>query len=231
MELADRLKAFQRTYPYREIALDGVVWCYRMGGVQNASTVLLLPGATLVPDPFFIVIESLGRSYQVIAPAYPPVRSMAELVAGVTGNTRCRRNPDRARRRVVVRWVSRSMLGTCPSRAGKNARSSPDWGTPFHRLGATYSPPVVAAGITGSGRALVHVAHVASARRPRARPAILDRAAEHHPQNGAVEGEPNCDDGCDRRLHRPLPSDGGPFGQAGTGAAIRTRSSLRGPGR
>ena len=40
--------------------------------------------ATLVPDPFFIVIESLGRSYQVIAPAYPPVRSMAELVAGVT---------------------------------------------------------------------------------------------------------------------------------------------------
>ncbi|HEX6760510.1 MAG TPA: alpha/beta fold hydrolase [Propionibacteriaceae bacterium] len=84
MELADRLKAFQRTYPYREIALDGVVWCYRMGGVQNASTVLLLPGATLVPDPFFIVIESLGGSYQVIAPAYPAVRSMAELVAGVT---------------------------------------------------------------------------------------------------------------------------------------------------
>ena len=37
-----------------------------------------------MPDPFFIVIESLGRSYQVIAPAYPPVRSMAELVAGVT---------------------------------------------------------------------------------------------------------------------------------------------------
>ena len=37
-------------------------------------------------------------------------------------------------------------------------------------------------------------------------------AAEHHPQNGAVEGEPNCDDGCDRRLHRPLPSDDGPFG-------------------
>jgi len=38
----------------------------------------------LVPDPFFIVMESLGHRYQVIAPAYPPLRSMAELVTGVT---------------------------------------------------------------------------------------------------------------------------------------------------
>jgi pimeloyl-ACP methyl ester carboxylesterase len=83
MDLADRLEAFQRSYPYWEIALDGVTWRYRMGGVENAATVLLLPGATLVPDPFFIVIEWLGRRYQVIAPAYPPARSMAELVAGV----------------------------------------------------------------------------------------------------------------------------------------------------
>jgi pimeloyl-ACP methyl ester carboxylesterase len=84
MELADRLQAFQRTYPYRETVVDGAVWRYRMGGVQNASTVLLLPGATLVPDPLFIVIESLGGRYHIIAPAYPPARSMAELVAGVT---------------------------------------------------------------------------------------------------------------------------------------------------
>ena len=33
-------------------------------------------------DPFFIVMESLGRRYQAIAPAYPPLRSMADLVAG-----------------------------------------------------------------------------------------------------------------------------------------------------
>lgn len=84
MELGDRLEAFRRTYPYRQIALGGEVWRYRMGGVANASTVLLLPGAVLVPDPFFIVMESLGRRYQVIAPAYPPLRSMADLVAGVT---------------------------------------------------------------------------------------------------------------------------------------------------
>jgi hypothetical protein len=45
VELADRLKAFQHSYPYREIALDGVIWRYRIGGVENAPTVLLLPGA------------------------------------------------------------------------------------------------------------------------------------------------------------------------------------------
>ena len=32
----------------------GEVWRYRMGGLANASTVLLLPGAVLVPDLFFI---------------------------------------------------------------------------------------------------------------------------------------------------------------------------------
>jgi pimeloyl-ACP methyl ester carboxylesterase len=94
MALADRLDAFQRTYPYRETVVEGAVWHYRMGGVKNASTVLVLPGATLVPDPFFVVIESLGGRYQVIAPAYPPARSMAELVAGVTAILDAERIPS-----------------------------------------------------------------------------------------------------------------------------------------
>lgn len=84
VDLTGGLATFRRSYPYREIALDGVVWRYRVGGVRNAPSVLLLPGGTLVPDPFFVVIEELGRRYQVIAAAYPPARSMAELVGGTT---------------------------------------------------------------------------------------------------------------------------------------------------
>jgi len=82
VDLTDRLAAFRRSYPYRETAVDGVVWRYRLGGVRNAPSVLLLPGGTLMPDPFFVVIEELGRRYQVIAAAYPPAGSMAELVRG-----------------------------------------------------------------------------------------------------------------------------------------------------
>jgi pimeloyl-ACP methyl ester carboxylesterase len=64
-------------------------WVARSGAIAWAAwrtpqRCFFLPGAVLVPDPFFIVMESLGRRYQVIAPAYPPLRSMADLVAGVT---------------------------------------------------------------------------------------------------------------------------------------------------
>jgi pimeloyl-ACP methyl ester carboxylesterase len=39
--------------------------------------------ATLVPDPLFVLVQALGRQHRVIAPAYPPAGSMADLVAGV----------------------------------------------------------------------------------------------------------------------------------------------------
>jgi 3-oxoadipate enol-lactonase len=83
MDLAERLTLFRRDYPYREITVHGTPWRYRVGGVPDGPTVLLLPGATMVPDPFFEVIEALGRRYRVIAAAYPPVQTMAALVAGV----------------------------------------------------------------------------------------------------------------------------------------------------
>ena len=85
MDLAERLTAFKHEHPYREITVGYTAWRYRTGGVLAAPAVLLLPGGTLVPDPFFIVLDALGQRYRVIAPAYPAAQMMAELVTGLNG--------------------------------------------------------------------------------------------------------------------------------------------------
>jgi pimeloyl-ACP methyl ester carboxylesterase len=83
MDLKKQFEAFQRDYPYREIRRDGRSWRYRVGGTEDGPAVLVLTGATMVPDPLFVVISELGSRYRVIAPAYPPATHMNDLVEGV----------------------------------------------------------------------------------------------------------------------------------------------------
>jgi pimeloyl-ACP methyl ester carboxylesterase len=85
VDLAERLTAFKEEHPYRAVTVGDTAWRYRTGGVLAAPAVLLLPGGTLVPEPFFIVLDALGQRYRVIAPAYPATHTMAELVAGLSG--------------------------------------------------------------------------------------------------------------------------------------------------
>ena len=80
-DLRQRLEAFRRTHPYREVQVAGRRWRYVVGG-QGERALLLLPGS-LVPELFFIPIEALERDSRVIVPAYAAVPTMAELVAGV----------------------------------------------------------------------------------------------------------------------------------------------------
>lgn len=83
MALSTQFAAFQRDYPYHEVRYGGQLWRYRLGGRSDGPPVLVLAGATMVPDPLFAVISALGARYRVIAPAYPPVTHMSDLVAGV----------------------------------------------------------------------------------------------------------------------------------------------------
>ncbi len=80
LDLSRRLDSFRRTHPYHEIEVEGRRWRYVVGG-QGEQTLLLLPGGTLVPDTYFILLEALERSSRVIVPAYAAVPTMAELVA------------------------------------------------------------------------------------------------------------------------------------------------------
>jgi pimeloyl-ACP methyl ester carboxylesterase len=81
--LDTQFAAFQRDYPYRETVRAGRTWHYRVGGTPDGPPVLVLAGATTVPDPLFVIIADLGRRYRVIAPAYPPLARMDDLVDGV----------------------------------------------------------------------------------------------------------------------------------------------------
>lgn len=81
-DLDERLRAFRHDHPYREVDVGRVKWRYLVGG-QGERTLLLVPGGTLVPDAFFTVIEDLERDHRVVAPAYPPVRTMADVTKGV----------------------------------------------------------------------------------------------------------------------------------------------------
>ena len=81
LDLSQRLESFRRTHPYKEIQVEGKRWRYVVGG-QGERTLLLLPGGTLVPDTYFILLEVLEHDYRVIVPAYAAVPMMAELVTG-----------------------------------------------------------------------------------------------------------------------------------------------------
>lgn len=81
--LQRQFATFARDYPYREIDHGGLTWRYRMGGPDEGPAVLVLAGATMVPDPLFVVISALGDRYRVIAPAYPPATAITDLVAGI----------------------------------------------------------------------------------------------------------------------------------------------------
>lgn len=83
MNLNTQFATFQRDYPYRETFCDGRRWRYRVGGTPGGPPVLVLAGATMVPDPLFVIIADLGQRYRVIAPAYPPATHIDELVDGV----------------------------------------------------------------------------------------------------------------------------------------------------
>lgn len=75
VDLAERLTAFKEEHPCRAVTVGDTAWRYRMGGVLAASAVLLLPGGTLVPEPFLIALDALGQRCRVIAPAYPAART------------------------------------------------------------------------------------------------------------------------------------------------------------
>ncbi|HET9647510.1 MAG TPA: alpha/beta fold hydrolase [Microlunatus sp.] len=82
-DLASGFAQFDHDYPYRELVVAGRHWRYRAGGRPSGPAVLALAGGTLVPDPLFGVITALGERYRVLAPAYPDIKSMAELIRGV----------------------------------------------------------------------------------------------------------------------------------------------------
>lgn len=82
------LRAFRTTHPYRSLSVGGVEWKYISGlappGAEDGRPALLvLGGGFSFGESAFRTITNFEPRFRVIAPSYPAVRTMAELLAGV----------------------------------------------------------------------------------------------------------------------------------------------------
>ena len=82
IEQVGRLKQFRADHPYTAAIINGVTWPYIVAG-RGDTAILILPGALGTGESSWSQIAHFARSYRVIAPSYPPVTTMAELVDGI----------------------------------------------------------------------------------------------------------------------------------------------------
>ena len=81
-EQVERLSTFRSEHPCKRVTVAGVEWEYISCG-DGTKTLLLLTGGLRVAESAFSYIQMFEDSYRVIAPTYPPLRTMGELVDGV----------------------------------------------------------------------------------------------------------------------------------------------------
>jgi pimeloyl-ACP methyl ester carboxylesterase len=78
----ERFQAFCNDCPYQQLTYAGVDWPYLINE-RSGETLLLLSGALSIPDISWLTIAHFAQMYRVISPAYPAVKTMAELVDGI----------------------------------------------------------------------------------------------------------------------------------------------------
>lgn len=81
-EQIERLLKFRSEHPCKRINVAGVEWEYISCGI-GTEILLLLPGGLRVAEATFGFIQMFEDTYRVIAPTYPPLGTMGELVNGI----------------------------------------------------------------------------------------------------------------------------------------------------
>ncbi|MBN1123055.1 MAG: alpha/beta hydrolase [Anaerolineae bacterium] len=80
--LREALRRFRENHPPKEIEVGEWTWEYLDGGAGGA-VVLILPGGVRYGETYFQLIGTLESNYRVIAPSYPGVTTVAEIVDGL----------------------------------------------------------------------------------------------------------------------------------------------------
>jgi pimeloyl-ACP methyl ester carboxylesterase len=80
--LVAALRQFRTRFPYEQANIRGTAWPF-MDTVRGDRVVLLLSGAAGVAELSWRSIEHLAARDRVIAPDYPALNTMAELVDGI----------------------------------------------------------------------------------------------------------------------------------------------------
>jgi pimeloyl-ACP methyl ester carboxylesterase len=81
-EQVERLRGFRSEHPCKRIDVAGVEWRYISCG-HGSEVLLLLTGGLRVAEAAFGYFRMFEDTYRVIAPTYPPLDTMSELVDGV----------------------------------------------------------------------------------------------------------------------------------------------------
>jgi pimeloyl-ACP methyl ester carboxylesterase len=81
-EQIERLLKFRSEHPCKRINVAGVEWEYISCG-NGTEVLLLLPGGLRVAEATFGFIQMFEDTYRVIAPTYPPLNTMGEIVDGI----------------------------------------------------------------------------------------------------------------------------------------------------
>lgn len=81
-EQVEHLRKFRSEHPCKRIDVAGVEWEYISCG-NGSEVLLLLTGGLRVAEAAFGYIQMFEDTYRVIAPTYPPLGTMGELVDGV----------------------------------------------------------------------------------------------------------------------------------------------------
>lgn len=128
---------FRAAHPDRSLVVGDTRWRYAVGGV-GPDAVLVLPGGSMRPDSYFRLIGVLEREHRVIAPTYPAVSTISDLVEGViaildaervaraavfgasfggyVAQVLVRRHPERVDRLVLSHTAVRHLAGRRPMR-------------------------------------------------------------------------------------------------------------------
>ncbi|WP_052500461.1 alpha/beta fold hydrolase [Arthrobacter sp. SPG23] len=82
------LRAFRAAHPYRSLTVDGVEWKYVSGqasqeAAETGPALLVLGGGFSFGESAFRTITAFESRFRVIAPSYPAVRTMAEVLTGI----------------------------------------------------------------------------------------------------------------------------------------------------
>ncbi len=83
-ELVTRLRHFRARYPYQRTTIGGREWRY-IDTARGEAALLALSGAACIAEMSWQSIEHFAQRYRVIAPDYPAIDTMGELVDGMAG--------------------------------------------------------------------------------------------------------------------------------------------------
>jgi pimeloyl-ACP methyl ester carboxylesterase len=81
--LRKALRRFRDSHPPKRIEVGEWTWEYLDGGA-GGEVVMILPGGARYGETYFQLIDALESRYRVIAPSYPGVKAIAEIIDGLT---------------------------------------------------------------------------------------------------------------------------------------------------